>query len=344
MVPISILDLAPIPADGNAAQALQHSLDLAQQAERWGYHRYWVAEHHNMPGIASAATAVVIGHLAAGTTTIRVGSGGIMLPNHAPLVIAEQFGTLEALFPGRIDLGLGRAPGTDQRTMRALRRERANAVDTFPQDVLELQAYLAGTGDPHVQAVPGAGSRVPIWLLGSSLYSAHLAAALGLPFAFAAHFAPALLEPALTAYRSKFQPSEEWPKPHAMAAIPVYAADTDEAAARLFTSLQQAFLNLHRGVPGMLPGPVESMDKLWTPAEEAGVAQAFREAVVGSPETVRRGMKAFIHRTRVDELIVSAMIHDHAARLRSFEIVAQVHGLPGASEAGSSAIKPNGYR
>lgn len=280
-----------------------------------------------MPGIASAATSVVIGFLAAGTTSIRVGSGGIMLPNHAPLVIAEQFGTLEALYPGRIDLGLGRAPGSDQRTMRALRRERHDAVDTFSQDVLELRSYFTGQSDRGIKAVPGHGADIPLWLLGSSLYSAQLAAALGLPFAFAAHFAPALLENALALYRKDFQPSPSLRAPYAMAAIPVFAADSDEAAARLFTSLQQAFLNLHRGVPGKLPAPVDRMDSLWTSAEAAGVAQAFQEAVVGSPTTVERGIEAFVERTKVDEVMVSAMIHDPAARLRSFEIVAEVTGL-----------------
>lgn len=329
MVPVSVLDLAPVPAGTDVAQSLRHSLALAQHAERWGYRRYWVAEHHNMPGIASAATSVVIGYLAAGTTSLRLGSGGIMLPNHAPLVIAEQFGTLEALYPGRIDLGLGRAPGTDQRTQRALRRDRHESVDTFPQDVLELQACFAGTSDSRIKAVPGDGARIPIWLLGSSLYSAQLAAALGLPFAFAAHFAPALLETALALYREEFQPSAALPQSYALAAIPVYAADSDAEAARLFTSLQQAFLNLHRGVPGKLPAPVDRMDSLWSPAEAAGVAQAFVEAVVGSATTVRHGIDAFVARTRVDEVMISAMIHDPAARLRSFEIVAQAMELTG---------------
>jgi len=327
MVPVSVLDLAPVPEGSDVAQSLRHSLTLAQHAERWGYRRYWVAEHHNMPGIASAATSVVIGFLAAGTTSLRLGSGGIMLPNHAPLVIAEQFGTLEALYPGRIDLGLGRAPGTDQRTMRALRRDRNNSVDTFPQDVLELQAYFSGQGDPRIKAVPGDGARIPLWLLGSSLYSAQLAAALSLPFAFAAHFAPALLETALTLYREEFQPSAALPRSYAIAAIPVYAADSDAEATRLFTSLQQAFLNLHRGVPGKLPAPVDEMDSRWSPAEAAGVAQAFKEAVVGSPATVRRGINAFVERTQVDEVMVSAMIHDPTARLRSFEIVAEAMAL-----------------
>jgi luciferase family oxidoreductase group 1 len=323
MVPFSVLDLSPIVEGGSAGAALQHSRELAQHAERLGYRRFWVAEHHNMPGIASAATAVVLAHVAAGTSTIRVGSGGIMLPNHAPLVIAEQFGTLAALYPGRIDLGLGRAPGTDQRTARALRRQRNDAVDTFPADVQELQSYFqpAAPGQA-VQAVPGAGLEVPIWLLGSSTYSAQLAAALGLPFAFASHFAPDLLMDALQLYRRGYRPSAAHPRPCTMAAIQVIAAETDAAAARLFTSLQQSFLNLHRGVAGRLPPPVDSMDGLWSAAERHGVDRAFREAIVGSPETVRRGLAAFVERTQVDELMVTAMIHDHGARVRSFELVA----------------------
>ncbi|HET7535885.1 MAG TPA: LLM class flavin-dependent oxidoreductase [Candidatus Didemnitutus sp.] len=326
MVPFSVLDLAPIIQGRDATDAFERARDLARHAERLGYRRYWLAEHHNMPGIASAATAVVIGHVAAGTSTIRVGAGGIMLPNHAPLVIAEQFGTLAALFPGRIDLGLGRAPGTDQPTARALRRGSANVdrVDLFPQDVVELQAYF----DPAVpgqliQAVPGSGLDVPIWLLGSSLYGAQLAAALGLPFAFASHFAPEHLATALQLYRNGFQPSKALAKPHAMACIQVYAADTDAEAARLFTSLQQSFVALRRGQPTQLPPPVESMEGRWSPIEEAGVGSAFREAVVGSPATVKRGLAAFLERTAVDELMITGAIYDHAARLRSFEIVAQ---------------------
>jgi luciferase family oxidoreductase group 1 len=324
MVPFSVLDLSSIIQGGTATQALQRTLELAQHAEKLGFRRYWLAEHHNMPGIASAATAVVIGHVAAGTSTIRVGAGGIMLPNHAPLVIAEQFGTLNALFPGRIDLGLGRAPGTDQVTARALRRGRSDPVDTFPQDVVELQSYFhPAVPGQLVQAVPGAGQDVPVWLLGSSLYSAQLAAELGLPFAFASHFAPDHLDTALTLYRNGFKPSAELKKPYAMAAIAVFAADTDAEAGRLFTSLQQNFLNLRRGTPGPLPPPVDSMDGRWSPVEQAGVAHTFREAVIGSPATVRRGIAAFLERTGVDELMVTAAIYDHAARLRSFEIVAE---------------------
>ncbi len=325
MVPFSILDLSPIVQGGTAGDALQRSLDLARHAERLGYRRYWVAEHHNMPGIASAATAVLVGHIAAGTTTIRVGSGGVMLPNHAPLVIAEQFGTLEALFPGRIDLGLGRAPGTDQLTAQALRRGNADPADTFPADVQELQAYFGPVvANQPVLAVPGGGLAVPIWLLGSSLFSAQLAAALGLPFAFASHFAPDYLEAALKIYREKFRPSPALPQPYAMAAIGVVAADTDAAAARLFTSLQQSFVKLRRGTPGKLPPPVDTMDNLWSPAEAAMVGHAFREAVVGSPATVKRGLAQFLQRTGIDELMITAAIYDHAARLRSYELVAHL--------------------
>ncbi len=324
MVPFSVLDLAPILEGGTAAEAFRRARDLAVHAERFGYRRYWLAEHHNMTGIASAATAVVIAHVAAGTSTIRVGSGGVMLPNHAPLVIAEQFGTLASLFPGRIDLGLGRAPGTDALTARALRRGRTGTADTFPDDVVELQAYFraAEPGQP-VQAVPGAGLEVPIWLLGSSLFSAELAAALGLPFAFASHFAPDLLEEALRVYRAGFRPSAAWPRPHAMACIGVYAAETDAEARRLFTSQQQAFVQLRRGAPVTLPPPVASMDGRWTAAEKSMVDRAFREAVVGAPATVARGLAEFLERTRVDELMVTAAIYDHAARVRSFELVAQ---------------------
>src|SRR5476649_2203550 len=322
---LSVLDLAPITQGSDAATALKNTLDLARHAERLGFHRYWVAEHHNMPGIASAATAVVIGHVAAGTRTIRVGAGGIMLPNHAPLVIAEQFGTLESLFPGRIDLGLGRAPGTDQLTARALRRGQADPADSFPEDVQELQAYFRPVvPNQPLQAVPGGGLAVPIWLLGSSLFSAQLAAALGLPFAFASHFAPDHLDEALELYREKFRPSAALKKPYAMAAIGVFAADTDAAAARLFTSLQQSFVKLRRGAPGPLPPPVDTMDGLWSPTEAAMVGHAFGEAVVGSPATVKRGVERFLQRTGVDELMVTAAIFDHAARLHSYELVAQV--------------------
>jgi luciferase family oxidoreductase group 1 len=324
VIPLSVLDLAPITEGGTPALAFQCTLDLARHAERLGYRRYWLAEHHNMTGVASAATAVVVGYVAAGTSTIRVGSGGVMLPNHAPLVIAEQFGTLESLYPGRIDLGLGRAPGTDLLTARALRRNLAGGVDTFPQDVQDLQAYFREPApNQRVRAVPGAGLNVPIWLLGSSLYSAQLAAALGLPFAFAAHFAPDHLLDALQVYRSTFQPSDALEQPYAMAAINVIAADSDNEATRLTTSVQQAFLNLQRGRPGPLPPPVDSMEALWTPAEAAGLRHLMRYGVVGGPERVRQGLEAFLELTEVDELMVTAQIFDHQARLRSFEVVAE---------------------
>ncbi len=327
MVPISILDLSSIVQGGTAADALHRSLDLARHAEAWGYRRFWLAEHHNMAGIASAATAVAIAYVAGGTSTLRVGSGGIMLPNHAPLVIAEQFGTLESLYPGRIDLALGRAPGTDPLTARALRRGIANSADTFPQDVMELQGYFrpAAPGQA-VRAVPGAGLAVPIWLLGSSLFSAQLAAALGLPYAFASHFAPDDLAEALRIYRSTFSPSASLARPHAMAAVGVFAAETDRQAARLFTSTQQSFVNLRRGTPGPLPPPVESMDERWNPLERAGVERAFREAIVGSPDRVAEGMRAFVDRTGVDEVMLTGAIFDHPARLRSFEIAARAAG------------------
>ena len=324
MIPFSILDLSPIVQGGDAAQAFRNTLDLARHAERWGYRRYWLAEHHNMPGIGSSATAVLIGYVAGGTSSIRVGSGGVMLPNHAPLVIAEQFGTLASLYPGRIDLGLGRAPGTDPWTARALRRGLGETAEQFPRDVVELQSYFRPAApDQAVRAVPGAGLDVPIWLLGSSLYSAQLAAMLGLPFAFASHFAPDLLMPALEVYRSRFQPSEALDRPYAMVGAPVFAADSDADAQRLFTSAQQQFLNLRRGMPGQLPPPVDSMEGRWSPAEQAMVARALSCAVVGAPETVRAGLAAFIERTGADELMVTAQIFDHAARLRSFEIVAE---------------------
>jgi len=325
MVPLSVLDLAPIVAGATAADAFRNTLDLARHAERLGYRRYWLAEHHNMPGVASAATAVVIGHVAAGTTTIRVGAGGVMLPNHSPLVIAEQFGTLESLYPGRIDLGLGRAPGTDPNTARALRRHADADPDSFPNDVFELMAYF-GDAEPgqHIRAVPGAGLHVPIWLLGSSLFSAQLAAALGLPFAFASHFAPDLLLDALRIYRSQFKASGAMSEPYAMAGVGIFAAATDADARRLFTSAQQQFLNLRRGRPGQVPPPVDSMDELWTPAERASVDRALALAIVGAPATVRDGLDRFIAGTGVNEVIVAAQIYDHAARVRSYEIVAEV--------------------
>jgi luciferase family oxidoreductase group 1 len=324
VIPFSVLDLSPITAGGNAGQSFRNSLDLARHAEGWGYKRFWLAEHHNMPGIASAATSVVIGYVAEGTKTIRVGAGGIMLPNHSPLVIAEQFGTLESLYPGRIDLGLGRAPGTDQQTAQALRRYFAQA-DGFPQDVVELQSYFrAAEPGQAVRAVPGAGLKVPIWILGSSLFGAQLAAALGLPFAFASHFAPDYLLQALEIYRAQFQPSPELAKPHAMAGLAVFAADSDAEAARIATSAQQQWINLRRGAPGPLQPPVDTMEGHWSAMEKAGVQHAMRLAAIGSPETVKKRIALVLNETRVDELIVTGQIYDHRARLRSFEIVAQV--------------------
>ncbi len=324
MTLISVLDLAPITAGATAADAFRNTLDLARHAERLGYTRYWLAEHHNMPGVASAATAVVIGHVAAGTSTIRVGAGGVMLPNHSPLVIAEQFGTLESLFPGRIDLGLGRAPGTDPLTARALRRRSDLDADTFPDDVVELMAYFrsAAIGQP-IRAVPGAGLKVPIWLLGSSLFSAQLAASLGLPFAFASHFAPDLLLQALHMYRALFKPSEWLAAPYTMAGVAVFAAATDAAARRLMTSAQQQFLALRRGRPGQLPPPVDSMNELWTPTERAGVERALSLAIAGSPGTVELGLRRFAAETGVDEVMVTSQIFEHSARVRSYEIVAE---------------------
>jgi luciferase family oxidoreductase group 1 len=325
IIPISVLDLAPIVQGGSAADAFRNTLDLAQHAERWGYRRYWLAEHHNMPGIASAATAVVIGHVAAGTKTIRVGSGGVMLPNHAPLVIAEQFGTLESLYPGRIDLGLGRAPGTDASTAAALGRVAADVDDTFPRAVLELQSYFAAPRPGQaVRAVPGAGLNVPIWLLGSSLFSAQLAAALGLPFAFASHFAPDYLMPALAMYREEFRPSSALAEPYAMVGMSVFAADTDAEGRRLFTSAQRQFVNLRRGLPTLLQPPVDTLDGQWSAAEKAGVDRALAYSAVGSADTVARRVDAIVDATGADELIVSSQIFDHQARLRSYEILAQV--------------------
>jgi luciferase family oxidoreductase group 1 len=325
MIPFSILDLCPIPQGATAADAFRNSLDLAQHAEQWGYRRYWLAEHHNMPGIGSAATSVVIGHVAGGTKTIRVGSGGVMLPNHTPLVIAEQFGTLASLYPDRIDLGLGRAPGTDMLTTKALRRDMVTSVDQFPRDVQELQYYFSPANPGQkIRAVPGAGLNVPIWLLGSSLFSAQLAAGLGLPFAFASHFAPAEMMQALKLYRSEFQPSRQLGRPYAMLGINVIAADTDAQARRNFTSLQQAFINLRRGMPGQIPPPIDDIDVFCPPAERAGVDHALSCSVIGSPETVERGLRSFMEATRPDELMITANLYEHAARLRSFEIVAQV--------------------
>jgi luciferase family oxidoreductase group 1 len=323
MVPLSVLDLSPIVQGGGPGQSLRASRDLAQAAERLGYRRYWLAEHHNMTGIASAATAVALAYAGGGTSTIRLGSGGVMLPNHAPLVIAEQFGTLEAIYPGRVDLGVGRAPGTDQLTARALRRNLAGGVDQFPQDVLELIALLQ---DPQpgqaIRAVPGSGSKVPVWILGSSLYGAQLAAAIGLPFAFASHFAPQMLDEAAALYRERFTPSEFLARPHLMLGLNLVAADTDAEARFLFTSLQQAFRNLHSGRPGPLPPPQEDVDGVLAAATTAP-GSALSKAVVGGPDTVRAGLEAFLARHRPDEVIVTAQIFDQARRVRSLEIAAQ---------------------
>ena len=333
MVPYSLLDLSPIVAGGSAGQSLRNTLDLARHAEVWGYTRYWLAEHHNMPGIASAATAIVIGQVAAATATMRVGSGGIMLPNHAPLIVAEQFGTLESLFPGRIDLGLGRAPGTDQLTMRALRRDVNAAADQFPQDVQELQALLAPAGEnQRIRAIPGAGTNVPLWILGSSLFGAGLAALLGLPYSFASHFAPDALMPALALYRERFQPSEQASTPYAMPALQVVAADTDAEARRLFTSTQQAFANMQRGTRGQLPPPIDDIDSYWTADERARASHMLTYAVVGAPETVRTKLARFVEETAADEIMVTSMIYDHAARLRSFEIVADAMKALGSAQ------------
>jgi luciferase family oxidoreductase group 1 len=327
MTALSILDLAFVATGSSPGAALRNTLDLARHAERWGYTRYWLAEHHNMIGIASAATSIVIAHVAGGTKTIRVGAGGIMLPNHSPLVIAEQFGTLESLFPGRIDLGLGRAPGTDQRTLRALRRNPMDA-ESFPQDVLELQAYLGDLQPGQVvQAVPGTGLKVPLWILGSSLFGAQLAAALGLPYAFASHFAPADLMPALAIYRENFRPSAQLDKPYAMVGANAIVADTDAEAKRLFTSAQQAFTNLLRGTRGQLLPPIDDIERYWAPHEKAQAQRMLECAFVGSPATVRAGLERFVADTGADEVIVAAAIYEHAARLRSYELLAEAFEL-----------------
>jgi luciferase family oxidoreductase group 1 len=324
-IPFSVLDLAPVKQGSSIGESFRETLSLARHTEALGYRRFWLAEHHNIAGIASAATAVLIGYVAGGTERIRVGSGGVMLPNHAPLIIAEQFGTLETLYPGRIDLGIGRAPGTDQVTMRALRRRLSNVDEDFPRDVAELLSYFAPAREGQaVRAVPGEGLTVPVWLLGSSLYSAQLAALLGLPFAFASHFAPDYLLQALKTYRSEFRSSETLSAPYAMPCLNVFAADTDGEARRLFTSVQQAFLNLRSNKPGLLPPPVDPMEEGWSEFERAGVGHALRYSVVGSPETVRRGIKEFIELTGADEIMVTAQIFDHSARLRSYEILSTV--------------------
>ncbi|MBR0654696.1 LLM class flavin-dependent oxidoreductase [Plastoroseomonas arctica] len=325
MTPLSVLDLSPVPEGSDTGQALRNSIDLARHAEALGFHRYWMAEHHNMPGIASAATAVALAHAAAATRSIRIGAGGIMLPNHAPLMVAEQFGTLAALHPGRIDLGLGRAPGSDQLAARAMRRTLANDVDAFPRDVVELLGYFepAEPGQA-LQAVPGAGLAVDVWILGSSTYGAQLAAMLGLPYAFASHFAPDLMMEAAAVYRELFRPSARLARPHVMLGVNVFAAASDAEAQLLFSSLQQAFVNLRSGRPGKLPPPVEGYEARLDPQARAMLRNALSCSVVGGPETVRRGLAEFVARTGADELMVTAQIHDHAARLRSFEILAEV--------------------
>ena len=325
MIPFSILDLAPVTEGSDPTRSFANTLDLARHAERLGYHRYWLAEHHNMPGIASAATAVLIGHVAGGTSTIRVGAGGIMLPNHSPLQVAEQFGTLASLYPGRIDLGLGRAPGTDQATTRALRRY-FDGADSFPQDVVELLHYFepAQPGQP-VRAVPGAGVEVPVWLLGSSLFGAKLSAALGLPYAFASHFAPDAMVDALALYRREFKPSPRLQQPYVMLGMNVVAAESEAAARRLFTTQQQSFVKLRRGEPGLIPPPIDDIQAWWTPLEKAGVEQALACSAVGDAGQVRQAIADFIARHHPDELLLTANVFDHAARVRSFEIAAGVH-------------------
>jgi luciferase family oxidoreductase group 1 len=327
MTPLSILDLVRVTEETDARGALDNARDLAAHAERWGYSRIWVAEHHNMPGIASAATSVVLAHIAAGTSKIRIGAGGIMLPNHAPYVIAEQFGTLARLFPGRVDLGLGRAPGTDQLTLRALRRP-PEAADNFPQDVLEVQAFLAPAGpSQRIQAVPAAGTEVPLWILGSSHFGAMLAAELGLPYAFASHFAPDELIPALQIYRARFKPSEQLDRPHAMVGVNIVAAGSDAEARRLATTQQMSFANIFRGARGLSRPPIDDIETYWSPAEKTQAMRMLARSIVGSPDTVRAGLEALVKETQADELIVVSDVYDHAKRLRSFELIAEVAGI-----------------
>jgi luciferase family oxidoreductase group 1 len=325
MIPFSILDLAPINEGSDAAQSFRNTLDLAQHAERWGYRRFWLAEHHGMPGIASAATAVLIGHVACGTATIRVGAGGIMLPNHSPLVIAEQFGTLESLYPERIDLGLGRAPGSDQLTARALRRNLDSNPNQFPQDVVELMGYFSTEQRHAVRAVPGAGLNVPIWILGSSLFGAQVASALGLPYAFASHFAPEQMMQAIALYRSTFKPSTQLAQPYVMLGYNVFAADTEEEAQFLATSMQQAFVNLRSGQPKRLQPPVAGYLDSIAPQQRDVLDEVLYCAAIGSHDTVKRALQDFIEQTGADELMITSMIFDHAARLRSYEITAELH-------------------
>jgi luciferase family oxidoreductase group 1 len=326
MMHFSVLDLSPITEGSDAAQSFRNTLDLAQHAERWGFNRYWLAEHHGMPGIASAATSVLIGHVAGGTKTIRVGAGGIMLPNHSPLVIAEQFATLEALYPGRIDLGLGRAPGSDPATARALRRNLMSDADEFPRDVVELMDLMSDQPRQSIRAVPGTGAKVPVWILGSSLFGAQLAAMLGLPYAFASHFAPAQMMAAIQLYRETFKPSQQLARPYVMLGFNVFAADTDDEAQLRATSMQQAFVNLRSGRPARLPPPLPGYRDKVGPAERALLDGVLSCATIGSPATVREGLRAFIERTGADELMITSQMFDHGARLRSYEIAAQVRG------------------
>ena len=323
MTPLSILELVRVTQETDPGGALNNARDLAAHAEKWGYRRIWVAEHHNMPGIASAATSVVLAHLAAGTTTIRVGAGGIMLPNHAPYVIAEQFGTLARLFPGRIDLGLGRAPGTDQITLHALRRS-PEAAETFPQDVLELQAFLAPVSPgQRIQAVPAAGTEVPLWILGSSHFGAMLAAELGLPYAFASHFAPDLLIPALEIYRSQFKPSEQLDRPYTMVGVNIIAAESDDKARRLATTQQMSFTNIFRGARGLSQPPIDDIESYWTPTEKAQAMRMLARSIVGAPDRVRKGIDELVEETGANELIVVSDVYDHFERLHSFELIAE---------------------
>ena len=326
MIPFSVLDLSPITEGGDAAQSFGNTLDLAQHAERWGFNRYWLAEHHGMPGIASAATSILIGHVAGGTKTIRVGAGGVMLPNHSPLVIAEQFATLEALYPGRIDLGLGRAPGSDQATARALRRNLMSDADEFPRDVVELMDFMSDAPRQSIRAVPGTGAKVPVWILGSSLFGAQLAAMLGLPYAFASHFAPQQLMQALEVYRANFKPSAQLARPYVMLGFNVFAADTDEEAQVRATSMQQSFVNLRSGRPGRLPPPLPGYREKAGPAERALLDSVLSCAAIGSHTTVRESLQAFIAKTGADELMIACSMFDHQARLRSYEIASEVRG------------------
>ena len=337
MTALSVLDLVSVREGTTPSDALAGSLAAARHAEALGYRRYWVSEHHNMVGVASAATAVVVGHLAGGTSTIRVGSGGIMLPNHAPLPIAEQFGTLDALYPNRIDLGLGRAPGTDGLTARAMRRDAHAAAERFPDDVVELRALLDDPApDQAIRAVPGAGSKVPLWMLGSSLYGAQLAAALGLPYAFASHFAPDALDAALAVYRERFEPSEQLGAPHAMPCVNVVVADTDAEARRLFTTVQQMFVAMVRGTRGLMPPPIEGIETYWSTMEKAQASRMLACSFVGSPGTVRHELAGFVERTGADELMVHVPVFDEAARLRSMELLAEIGPALGARSAAAA--------